>query len=89
MKTVPYPEIPFSEYQQRISKLTALLKKHKLDGACFFSPLNLRYYFGYRKASYGSSAWWRRGAIVNSDGKVDVLDLQIINNVVLGLRSCS
>jgi Xaa-Pro aminopeptidase len=70
MRKVLFPEMPYSEYELRIQKLKELLRKHKLDGLCLFSPLNLRYYLGYRKASYGFSEWWRRGAIINSDGKV-------------------
>lgn len=62
MKEVPYPEIPYHEYELRMRKLKELLRKHKLDGLCLFSPINLRYYFGYRKGSYGSSDLWRRAA---------------------------
>jgi Xaa-Pro aminopeptidase len=77
MKKVPYPEIPHNEYELRMKKLKKLMKKHKLDGLCLFSPINLRYYFGYRKASYGSSEWWRRGAIVNADGNIILIVPQI------------
>lgn len=77
MKEVPFPEIPFEEYRSRIQKLKELIKKNKLDGLCLFSPINLRYYFGYRKASFGSSEWWRRAALINSDGKVILIVPQI------------
>ncbi|MFX0197572.1 MAG: M24 family metallopeptidase [Candidatus Hodarchaeota archaeon] len=82
MRQVPFPEMPYSEYELRIGKLKELLRKHKLDALCLFSPLNLRYYIGYRKASYGSSDWWRRGAIIDSDGKV-ILVLPQIHWVLL------
>jgi len=77
MKEVPYPEIPFAEYELRREKLKELMKKYKLDGLFLFSPVNLRYYFGYRKASYGSSDWWRRASITNADGKTIILVPQI------------
>ncbi len=77
MKEVPFPEIPYEEYRSRIQKLKELIKKHKLDGLCLFSPINLRYYFGYRKASFGSSEWWRRAALIDGDGKVILIVPQI------------
>lgn len=77
MKEVTYPEIPYSEYELRMQKLKELMIKHKLDGLCLFSPINLRYYFGYRKPSYGSSDWWRRAAIINADGNKIIVVPQI------------
>lgn len=77
MREIPFPEIPYEEYSRRIEKLKGLIKKHKLDGLCLFSPINLRYYFGYRKASYGSSEWWRRAALIDGDGKVILIVPQI------------
>lgn len=77
MKEVLFPDIPQEEYELRKEKMIALMKKHHLDGLCLFSPLNLRYYFGYRKASYGSSDWWRRAGIVNADGETVVIVPQI------------
>jgi Xaa-Pro aminopeptidase len=77
MKEVPFPEIPYEEYRSRIQKLKELIKKHKLDGLCLFSPINLRYYFGYRKASFGSSEWWRRAALIDGNGKVILIVPQI------------
>lgn len=77
MREVPLPEIPYEEYKLRIEKLKKLLKKHNLDGLCLFSPINLRYYFGYRKASYGSSEWWRRAAMIDADGNIILIVPQI------------
>ena len=77
MKEIPFPEIPYEEYKMRLDKLKKLLKKHNLDGLCLFSPINLRYYFGYRKASYGSSEWWRRAAMIDADGNVILIVPQI------------
>jgi Xaa-Pro dipeptidase len=77
MKEVPFPEIPYEEYKMRMDKLKKLIKKHNLDGLCLFSPVNLRYYFGYRKASYGSSEWWRRAAMIDADGNVILIVPQI------------
>jgi len=77
MKEVPFPEIPEEEYKRRIQRLRELMQKRNMDGLCLFSPINLRYYFGYRKASYGSSEWWRRAAIINGDGKVILIVPQI------------
>lgn len=77
MKEVPFPEIPYEEYLGRMQRLRELMKKHQLDGLCLFSPVNLRYYFGYRKASYGSSEWWRRVAIIDADGNITLIVPQI------------
>jgi len=49
MKEVLFPEMPYEEYRRRIERLKDLMKKHQLDGLCLFSPINLRYYFGYRR----------------------------------------
>lgn len=77
MKEVPYPEIPYDEYELRMRKLKGLLRKHNLDGICLFSPINLRYYLGYRKGSYGSSDLWRRAAIITADGNAILIVPQI------------
>ncbi len=77
MKEVLFPDIPLEEYNLRKKKMIELMKKHGLDGLCLFSPLNLRYYFGYRKASYGASDWWRRAAIINAAGETIIIVPQI------------
>lgn len=82
MDRVTYPEMPLEEHELRQSKLKELMKKHKLDGLVLFSPINLRYYLGYRKPSYGASEWWRRAAIFTADGTV-VLVLPQIHWVVI------
>lgn len=74
---VTFPEIPFEEYQYRQDRLQKLMKENDLDGLILFSPINLRYYFGYRKPSYGASEWWRRAAIITSDGRVSLVVPQI------------
>lgn len=61
-------EAPLSEYEQRISKLCAELKKRGMDGILLSAPDNMRYFCGHRSIVWDSNVSMPGTLVVSADG---------------------
>lgn len=82
-REISSPEVPYEEYELRINKARELMGKHKIDAMLLFSPLHMRYYLGFRKASYGSSEQWRRLAIIPRDKDSVFIPANIVHRLAM------
>jgi Xaa-Pro aminopeptidase len=82
-REVSSPELPYEEYELRMNNLRELMGRHGLDAMLFFSPLHMRYYLGFRKASYGMSEQWRRLAVVPREKDPVFIPANIIHRLAM------
>jgi Xaa-Pro aminopeptidase len=78
MKEVPFPEIPFDEYEGRRKKAMKLMEEAGLDGLLLFNNQNLVYYFGFRKT------WtfqWLHAGILTKEGVTGIVIPQIMHEI--------
>ncbi len=78
MKEVPFPEIPFDEYEGRRKKAMKLMEEAGLDGLLLFNNQNLVYYFGFRKT------WtfqWVHAGILTKEGVAGIVIPQIMHEI--------
>jgi Xaa-Pro dipeptidase len=78
MKQVPFPEIPFDEFEVRKKKAMKLMQEEGLDGYLLFNNQNLVYYFGFRKT------WtfqWLHAGILTKEGIAGMVIPQIMYEV--------
>ena len=79
MKQVPFPEIPFDEFELRRKKAMKLLEEEGIDGLLLFNNQNLVYYFGFRKT------WtfqWLHAGIMTKEGVAGMVIPQIMHEIV-------
>jgi len=78
MKEVPFPEIPFEEFELRRKKAMQLMEEDGLEGMLLFNNQNLTYYFGFRKT------WlfqWLHAGVVTKEGNTGLVIPQIMHEV--------
>src|SRR3990172_5314497 len=79
MKQVPFPEIPFDEFELRRKKAMKLLEEEGIDGLLLFNNQNLVYYFGFRKT------WtfqWLHAGIMTKEGVAGTVIPQTMDEIV-------
>jgi Xaa-Pro dipeptidase len=77
-KEVMFPDFPQEEYQLRIKKTQALMKKGGIDAWILFNLHNIRYFTGFEKVNYTNDEGWRRSVIIPCGGKPVILSPQIL-----------
>lgn len=77
-KKVPFPEIPFEEFEFRTKKAMKLLEEDGLDGLLLFNNQNLTYYLGFRKTW---SFQWLHAGILTKEGVGGIVIPQIMHEV--------
>jgi Xaa-Pro aminopeptidase len=82
-REVSSPEFPYEEFELRINKARELMGKHGIEALLLFSPLHMRYYIGFRKASYGSSELWRRLLILPREKDPIFIPANIVHRLAM------
>jgi len=80
-RDVSSPELPYEEYKLRTDRAGELMGKHGIDAMLLFSPLHLRYYIGFRKASFGSSELWRRMLVLPREKEPVFMPANIVHRL--------
>ncbi len=78
MKNVPFPEIPFEEFELRKKKAMKLMAENGIDGMLLFNNQNLTYFLGFRKT------WlfqWLHAGLITKDGQTGIVIPQIMDEV--------
>jgi len=78
MKNVPFPEIPFEEFDSRKKRAVKLMEEDGLDGLLLFNNQNLTYFLGFRKT------WlfqWLHAGIITKEGEAGIVIPQIMHEV--------
>ena len=80
-------EGPLSEYEQRIARLTAEMKKVGMDGILLSAPDNMRYFCGHRSIVWDSNVSMPGTLVLSADGNMRLAGSQS-NNPTARMTAC-
>ncbi len=81
MKKPPYPEIPESEYRQRLAGAQAFMSAQGLDGLLLFCEENIAYHTGFQRTFESPTYVWM-AAVIPQKGDPTIVVVHGIYNIV-------